>query len=105
MKREKEKKMREKENNSFLDFNNMKFNYVVIVEAVIIIIQGCDIIKIIRKSLQDYLLKLLKLITIHPYHLICHVLRLILNSYFNINLLINSKDLNNLSEYFYISFS
>ena len=51
MKREKEKKMREKENNSFLGFNNMKFNYVVIVEAVIIIIQGCDIIKIIRKSL------------------------------------------------------
>ena len=52
--------MRDIENNRFLGCNYMKLNNVIIVEPFIIIIQGCYIMKIIRKSLQGYLLKLLK---------------------------------------------
>ena len=52
MKREKEKKMREKENNSFLGCNHMIFNYVVIGDAVIIIIMVftlCNILECLYK--------------------------------------------------------
>ena len=52
MKREKEKKTREKENNSFLGCNHMIFNYVVIGDAVIIIIMVftlCNILECLYK--------------------------------------------------------